>query len=58
MPITHQAASYRIIKGKHYEQWTDFDSLKECQRDDPAYKFIQRTLKDGTVRIFRLTEKE
>ena len=50
-------ASYRIIKGKHYKQWSDEHSLKQCRAEYPFDHFIARTLRDGTLRIFREVPK-
>lgn len=45
--------TYLNINGKHYEQWSDFATKEECERENPEDKFIARKQKEGFIRIYK-----
>ena len=45
--------TYLNINGKQYEQWTDFESKEDMERENPNDTFISRKQK-GFTRIYRL----
>lgn len=50
--------TYLNINGKKFEQWSDFKSKEECEKENPNNKFIARTQKEGFTRIYREVEHE
>ena len=39
---------YLTIKGDRYEQWSDFDTKEDCQKENPGMVFITRKVDDFT----------
>lgn len=44
---------YLNINGNRYEQWTDFKTKEECQKENPKMTFISRK-QEGFTRIYKL----
>jgi uncharacterized protein YgiB involved in biofilm formation len=43
---------YRNINGELYTQWSDWQTKKDCEKEYPKDKFIQRK-ENGFVRIYK-----
>lgn len=46
--------TYLNIKSKRYEQWSDFKTKEDCEKENPDMEFIARKHKEGFTRIYRL----
>lgn len=52
--VKDSANTYLNINGKKYEQWSDFITKEEAEKEDPQFTFIQRKQPEGFIRIYRL----
>lgn len=51
--VKDSSQCYLNIRGKRYEQWTDFFTKEECEKENPGFIFIQRKQKEGFTRIYK-----
>ena len=54
--VKDSANTYLNINGKHYEQWSDFETKEDMEKEYPQDSFISRKQKDGFVRVYRLVK--
>jgi len=47
--VKYSTDTYRTIKGKHYQHWTDGATKEECEKESPNEKFIVRN--DSVYRL-------
>ena len=54
--VKESSNCYLNINGKRYEQWSDFETKKDMQKQFPNDTFVARKQLEGFTRIYKLVK--